>query len=161
VLFVGLTHPFSPRWQAGLDLRVSSLGGTPEIGLLPALPATGNTYTTSAQLIGSAVFGASDVFVANASHLRGSLLTGSSLGITERLQFARWIFEPSLRYYRQRDLNDVRITRWAPGMKLAYRARERLTLEAEATLERTHTAGPAVDDDTTRRFYFVGYRWDF
>jgi tetratricopeptide (TPR) repeat protein len=161
VFFVGLTHPFSPRWQAGFDLRVSSLGGLPEIGLIPALPSTGNVYTTSAQLIGTAVFGASDVFVANASHLRGSLLSGTSLGVTERLQFDRWVFEPSLRYYRQRDSNDVRITRWAPSMKLGYRAAERLTLEAEATLERTRTVGPAVDDDTTRRFYFVGYRWDF
>jgi hypothetical protein len=161
VFFVGLTHPFTQRWQAGVDVRVSSLGGTPEIGLIPALPSTGNVYTTSAQLIGTAVFGASDVFVANASHLRGSLLNGTSLGITERLQFARWVFEPSLRYYRQRDVNDVRITRWAPSVKLGYRAHERLTLEAEATLERTHTVGPAVDDDTNRRFYFVGYRWDF
>ncbi len=161
VVYVGLTHPFSPRWQAGIDLRVSSLGGTPEIGLLPALPSTGNVYTTSVQLIGTGIFGKNDVLVVNASHLTGQLLTGLSVGVTERLQFDRWIVEPSLRYYRQRDSNEVRITRWSPTLKLGYRARERLTLEAEATLERTRTVGPTVNDETTRRFYFVGYRWDF
>jgi hypothetical protein len=161
VVYVGLTHAFSPRWQAGIDLRLSSLSGTPEIGLLPALPSTGNVYTTSGQIIGVGIFGASDVLVVNASHLTSSLINGTSLGITERLQFDKWVFEPSLRYYRQRDSNEVRITRWSPSFKLGYRVRERLTLEAEATVERTRTAGPAIDDETTRRFYFVGYRWDF
>jgi hypothetical protein len=129
--------------------------------LLPALPSTGNVYTTSGQIIGVGIFGASDVLVVNASHLTSSLINGTSLGITERLQFDKWVFEPSLRYYRQRDSNEVRITRWSPSFKLGYRVRERLTLEAEATVERTRTAGPAIDDETTRRFYFVGYRWDF
>jgi tetratricopeptide (TPR) repeat protein len=161
VVYVGLTHPFSPRWQTGFDARVSSLGGTKEIGLLPALPSTGNVYTVSAQLIGTGIFGSSDVLVVNVSHLDSRLLTGVSFGITERLQFDRWVIEPSLRFYRQRDTNDVRITRWSPAVKLGYRAAERLTLEAEATLERTRTTGPNVDDDTTRSFYFVGYRWDF
>jgi tetratricopeptide (TPR) repeat protein len=162
VVYVGFTHPFTPKWQAGADLRISSLSGTPEIGLLPAQPSTGNIYTWSAQLIGTGLLGNGDVTVVNASYLTGSINKAMSIGITERLQLReRWVFEPSLRYYRQHDSKDVKIWRAAPGFKLSYRLLDRLELEAEATFERTHTTSPTLDEDSTRRFYFIGYHWEF
>jgi hypothetical protein len=162
VFYLGFTTPITPRWQAGADFRLSSLSGTPQIGLLPATVSTGNVFTYSAQAIGAGIFGNGDVLVLNASYLTGTLNKGTSLGLTERLQLAeRWVVEPSLRYYRQTSTSGVRLSRISPGFKLSYKVRERLLLEAEGTWERTHTISPTVDDTTTRRFYFIGYRWDF
>jgi tetratricopeptide (TPR) repeat protein len=162
VFYVGMTTPITQRWQVGADFRLSSLSGTPEIGLLPATVSTGNVYTYSAQVIGSGLFGRNDVMVLNASYLTGTLNRGTSLGITERVQVGELVVvEPSFRYYRQTSSNEVRLTRLSPGLKLSYKLRERMQLEGEATWERTHTTSPTVDDTTTRVFYFVGYRWDF
>ena len=95
-------------------------------------------------------------------HLVGGVETGLSLGLTERVQFAeKWIFEPSLKYYRQHDNHDVKLTRTSPGFKLSYRLQERIQLESEVTFEKSRTVGPTINDETTRRFYFLGYRWDF
>lgn len=162
VLYTGVTTPITQHWQVGADFRLSSLTGTPEIGLLPATVSTGNVYTYSAQIIGSGLFGATDVMVLNGSYLTGTLNKGISLGLTERVQLGeRWIVEPSFRYYRQTSTSDVRMTRLSPGFKMSYRVRERLALEFEATLEHTHTTSPTVDDTTKRGYYFLGYRWDF
>ena len=162
VVYLGVTYPLSPAWQVGADVRVSSLTGTPEIGLLPANPSTGNVQTYSAQLIGSGLLARNDVMVLNGSYLTGQLNKGLSLGLTERIQFAeKWIFEPSLRYFRQKDNNDVTLTRTTPGFKLSYRLFERVQLESEVTFEKSRTVSPTIDDETTRRFFFVGYRWDF
>lgn len=162
VFYVGVTYPLSPVWQIGTDVRISSLTGTPEIGLLPATPSTGNVYTYSVQLIGSGLFGRNDVMVLNGSYLTGQLSKGLSLGLTERVQFAeKWIFEPSLKYYRQNDNHDVKLTRTSPGFKLSYRLQERIQLESEVTFEKTRTVSPTINDETTRQFYYLGYRWDF
>ena len=162
VLYAGLTHAFNPRWQLGADVRLSSLSAVPEVGLLPATPGTGNVFTYSTQLVGSSLWGINDVVVLNVSYLTGPLTHGFSAGLTERLPLgARWVVEPSLRYYRQHDDMGVRLTRTAPGFKLSYRLRDTMVLEGEATFERTRTVGPRIDDDTLRHFYFLGYRWDF
>jgi tetratricopeptide (TPR) repeat protein len=162
VFYVGATYPISPVWQLGADVRISSLTGTPEIGLLPATPSTGNVYTYSVQLIGSGLFARNDVMVLNGSYLTGQLNKGLSLGLTERVQFLeKWVFEPSLKYYKQKDIHDVDLTRTSPGFKLSYRLQERIQLESEVTIEKTRTVSPTVNDESTRRFYFLGYRWDF
>ena len=162
VFYVGMTYPITPAWQIGTDVRISSLTGTPEIGLLPATPSTGNVYTYSVQLIGSGLFARNDVMVLNGSYLTGQLNKGLSLGLTERIQFAeKWVFEPSLKYYKQKDNHDVNLTRTSSGFKLSYRLRERIQLESEMTFEKTRTVSPSINDETTRRFYSLGYRWDF
>ena len=162
VFYAGFTTPVSPRLQVGADVRVSSLSGTPEVGLLPATVSTGNVYTYSVQVIGTSLFGKNDVMVLNASYLNGALNQGLSVGLTERVQVGELVvFEPSFRYYRQTGTDDVRLSRISPGFKLSYRLRERMQLEGEATWERTHTTSAVVDDTTTRVFYFFGYRWDF
>jgi tetratricopeptide (TPR) repeat protein len=162
VMYLGVTQPITPKWLLGADVRVSSLTGTPEIGLLPAAPSTGNVYTYSLQLIGNSLLKQNDVLVLNGSHLTGELNKASSIGLTDRVPFGeKWVFEPSLKYYRQKDNQDVKLTRTTPGFKLSYRLASRVYLEAEATWEKSQTTSATVDDETTRRFYFVGYRWDF
>jgi tetratricopeptide (TPR) repeat protein len=163
VAYLGFTHPFAKSWQVGADVRYSSLSGVPEIGVASAIAGTGDVWTYSAQLIGSGLVGTSDVFVANASYLRSQTQAAESIGLTERFQWGEpWIFEPSYRYYRQRDnASSSHLTRSVPGLKVTYRIRERFALEAFATWEKSHTTSPTIDDNTTRRFFYLGYRWDF
>jgi len=163
VAYLGFTHPLTKNWQVGADVRYSSLTGVPEIGLASAIAGTGNVWTYLAQVIGSGLVGTSDVFVANASYLTSSAQRAASIGLTERFQLGpAWILEPSYRHYVQRDsASSSRLTRSVPGLKVTYRIRERFALEAFATWERTHTVSPTIDDDTTRRFFYLGYRWDF
>ena len=163
VAYLGFTQPLTKNWQVGADVRYSSLTGVPEIGLASAIAGTGSVWTYSAQLIGSGLVGTSDVFVANASHLTSSTQSAASIGLTERFQLGQaWILEPSYRYYSQRDRSSSsRLTRSVPGLKVTYRIRERFALEAFGTWEKTHTRSPTIDDNTTRRFFYLGYRWDF
>jgi tetratricopeptide (TPR) repeat protein len=162
VFLASVTHQFTRQWQLGGDVRVSSLTAIPAFGALAAVPATGNIYTYSAQAIGTGLVDMNDVTVFSASYLTGTLNKAWSAFANSRLQVAeRWLVEPSFKWYRQRDNADVQLVRITGGLKLSYRVLEKVMLESEFTLENSHTTGALIDDDTTRRFYYVGYRWDF
>lgn len=162
LFYVGVTQPLTSKWQLGADVRVSSLSATPGIGLLPGTRGTGMVYTYSLQAIGSSLFGNGDVTLLNASRLTGAVNRAFSTGIAERLTLGeRWVVEPSLRWYHQRDDLDVSVGRISTGLKLSYKVRETLLLDAEVNWERTRTEGESADNVTARRFYYLGYRWAF
>jgi hypothetical protein len=148
-------------WQLGFDFRVSSLSGTPAVQSLPATPGTGNVYTYTLQAIGNSLTRFQDILVVNASALRGGLFDAWLVGVDYRFVVLQTLtLEPLLKYYRQRDNVGLDLTRTTPGFRASWRIRDRFSLEAEFDLERTHSSGPLVDDDVTRRFFYVGWRWD-
>lgn len=161
VYLVGVTQLLSPKWQLGFDFRVSSLDGTPAVQSLPASPGTGNIYTYTLQAIGNSLTKYQDILVVNGSALRGDLFDAWLLGLDYRFVVLQNLtIEPLFKYYRQEDNKGITLTRTSPGLRLAYRIRERFTLESEFDLERSHQVGPLIDDDVTRRFFYVGWRWD-
>ncbi len=162
VYLVGITQPFAEKWQLGFDFRVSSLTGTPAIGVLPAIPGTGNVYTYTGQVIGTSLTRFQDILVVNGSVLRGSMLDGVQAGIDWRfVPFALWTVEPAFKYYHQTDNTGTRLTRLTPGIRLIYQLRERLSLEAEYDYEHTRSSGATLDSTESRHFFYIGWRWDF
>jgi hypothetical protein len=161
VYLVGLTQQLSEKWQLGFDFRLSSLTGTPATQQLPATPGTGNVYTYDLQAIGSGLTRYQDILVVNGSVLRGELFDAWLVGLDYRFVVMQNLtLEPLLKYYDQKDNQGIKLTRASPGFRIAYRLRDHFTLEAEFDVERSRQLGPLVDDVTTRRFFYVGWRWD-
>jgi len=158
---LGLTQQLSQKWQVGFDARVSSLSGTPAVQALPATPGTGNVYTYTLQAIGNGLTKYQDILVVSGSALRAGQFDAWLVGFDYRLVVLQDLtLEPLLKYYRQNDVQGLHLTRTSPGLRASWRIRERFSLEAEFDLERTHSAGPLVEDNVTRRYFYLGWRWD-
>jgi len=163
---IGFTTPVSQKWQVGADARLTNVGALPEVVIngivVPAQPATGDIYSYTAQAIGSNLYSSRDTNVFSATYLDGPTQQGYQLAFNNLSLIAeRWTVEPALRYYSQKDDQQVKLTRWTPGLRIAYRVRDSVTLETEFNWEQSRTVSPTSQEDTRRGFYYVGYRWNF
>lgn len=162
---VGVTTPVGEHWQVGADVRLVKVGALPEVVVngvtMPAQPATGNVLSYSLQSIGSNLYSARDSSVFTVMRISGPSYDGwlatynNVTGLFERISF-----EPSLRYYHQRDTTDVKLARVSPSLRLSWRPTQASVLELDYLLERTRTTAPTTSDTTTRHFLSVGYRLD-
>jgi tetratricopeptide (TPR) repeat protein len=161
LLFLGFTHPVTPKLQLGADVRESRVSGTGASGNLPEAPGTGIVRFYSALVARTGLLGANDVGIVNAGSVRGETFRGSSLNLSHVLATERWRTELLLRWYRQRDNQDAVLRRSTPTLRIGYRVRASVSLEAELGTETTTNEGPRQSDRTRRRFFSLGYRWDF
>jgi hypothetical protein len=163
---VGVSQPLTDHWQASADVRLTNVGPLPQITIagttFAAQPGTGNVMNYDLQGTGSNLFSSRDVNVLVLTYLKGPTFRGELLGLTNLtgLRDNTVDLGPSLRLYQQRDNLGVRTLRVTPGLRADYRLTPRLTLESEATLEWSRATSAAQRDDTTTRFYYVGYRYD-
>ena len=158
----GVTQQVSPQWQLGLDVRWSSLSGTPPFASLPATPTTGSVWTYTGQAIGSGLAKLQDILVLNVGVLNGRELRAQNAGIDYR--FVPWsmlTLEPMFAWYHQTDDQGQHLTRLSPGLRASYRIFNRFTIEGQFALERTTTVGNLIDNTIQRYFYYIGWRWDF
>ena len=158
---IGLTHPFSARWQLGADVKLSRVSGTSAVGQYPAAPPSGNLWVYTVQAIGTGLLNSNDVFVASLSLNRAETFDGTSASVSYVRVIERWRLEAGLKYYGQTDLNDLRLTRWTPNAKAGYRWGEHLTFEGEAGAEISRLRGPTQSEDSRRHYFNIGFRWDF
>jgi hypothetical protein len=160
LLFLGFTHPVTPKLQLGADVRESRVSGTGESGNLPETPGTGIVRFYSALAAKTGLLGANDVGIVNAGSVRGQTFRGSSLNLSHVLATERWRTEVLLRYYHQRDNQDTVLRRSTPTLRVGYRLRASVSLETELGTETTTNEGPRQSDRVRRRFFSLGYRWD-
>jgi len=162
---IGFTTPVGEKWQLGADARLTKVGALPSVEVngivLPAQPATGNIYNYSLQAIGTNLYSGRDTSVWNVTFLDGPEQTGYQVSYNNLTALGAWTLEPSLRYYRQKDIREVTLERWTPSLRITYQAGTNVALESELSWERTVTVGPGSRDETRRGFYYVGYRWNF
>ena len=160
---IGFTTPVAAKWQAGADARLTNVGPLPSVEVngivLPAQPATGDIYSYTFQAIGSNLYSRRDTSVFSLTYVTGPAQDGYQVSYNNLSTLGDWTLEPSLRYYTQEDNQAVKLERWTPGLRLTYRVRDSLALEAEFTWEQSQTIGPMSRDDTSRGFFYVGYRW--
>jgi hypothetical protein len=160
LLFLGFTHPVTPKLQLGADVRESRVSGTGASGNLPEAPGTGIVRFYSALAAKTGLLGTSDVGIVNVGSVRGETFRGASYNLSHVVATERWRTEVLVRWYRQRDDQDAVLRRITPTLRLGYRIRTSVSLEAEVGAETTTNEGPRQSDRTRRRFFSLGYRWD-
>lgn len=75
---------------------------------------------------------------------------------------ASWSLDTTLSWYSQHDSNtNTDVDRFSPSLRPSYKWKQNITLEAEFGEEHTTSKGPLTEDKTTRRYWSLGYRWDF
>ena len=160
---VGVSHPFSPRWQAGFDVQSAHTSSTVGSVNQPAQPDTGTIYTYTGNLIGTGVFTQRDVNVISVSHIVAPTYDGNSYSLTNRLLWgASWSLDTTLSWYSQHDSStNTDVDRFSPSLKPSYKWKQNITLEAEFGEEHTTNKGILTEDTTRRRYWSLGYRWDF
>ena len=158
----GVTQQVSAQWQLGLDVRWSSLTGTPPFQGLAASPATGSVWTYTGQAIASGLAKLQDILIFNAGMLNGTQLRAQNAGVDYRfVPLAGLTLEPMFAWYHQTANQGPSLTRLSPGLRLSYRIAQRFAIEGQFALERTTTTGDLINDTIQRYFYYVGWRWDF
>ncbi|MDP2008098.1 MAG: hypothetical protein Q8K45_20710 [Rubrivivax sp.] len=161
---LGVTTPISPQWQAGADLRYTSTGAVaPVPDILPTgLPASGDIWSVSLQLIGTNLYSPRDTHVVIVNFVNGPTFQGKLLSYNNSsMVFGTWQLEPSLKLYRQSDSTGTTSSRWSPGLRLTWRVVPQAALESEVNVENAKTSGPQRNESSSRTFFYVGGRYDF
>jgi hypothetical protein len=160
---VSVAQTVNKQWQASADLRYSAIGALPAVGDFGATQATGGQYTVSAQVVGTNLYSNRDInnislSLMNTPFFRGAQLSYSNL--TTLADDGALTLEPSLRFYTQKDKQEVTLTRIGPGVRSSWRASRRASLLAELLYEDSRSRGPTGNDHTKSAFFYVGYRYE-
>lgn len=166
----GVTHPFNSTWQLGGDVRLTRITGTdgvidPVSGMLEGNSTdSGDLWTYSLQAIATGLFTERDVTVLSGSLIAADTYDGQSFSLTNRALFgANWTLDSTLNWYNQSGPNGGDLSRLSPTFRIGYRIKDSVTLEAELGAENSDTTNAALmtSDQNRRRYYSIGYRWDF
>lgn len=182
---IGVTHPLTENWQVGVDYRMSSISSTePVKAVLPlaligtclgeidpinetciidtaSQQSSGMNHVVTFQAVGTNLFFANAVGVANLSLIQAPTYDGQSLSVGYVLPFwEKWRLDTNLRYYTQKDDSENKQDRFSPSLKLAYQWRTSLFLEGEVGHEVSNSTGPTRDDHSKRDYMYMGVRWD-
>jgi len=158
----GLTHPVTRVWQVGADVQVSRVSHTDGTNNFPATPGSGYITTVTGQAIATGLFAVRDISVAALSRVSADTYSGLAARITSRAPFGPyWTLDGALFWYGQDNDDGSTLQRISPVARLSYVWRNSMTLEAEFGIERTVARSAFAEEITLRRFFSLGYRWDF
>jgi tetratricopeptide (TPR) repeat protein len=158
----GLTHPISNVWQIGADFRASRISHTDGTNNVPGIPGTGYVYAYTGQVIGIGLFAKRDVSVVSVSRITGLGYDGFAARLAGRTPLGeRWTLDGSMLWYEQNNDNGSTLQRVSPTARLSYRWGNSMTLEFEGGAENTSTRSATIEEKSRRRFFSLGYRWDF
>ena len=165
----GATKQMSLHWQLGGDIRASRTSATKNVTdnlgtVILGSPATGTSYTYSAQAIGTDTIFKDDTSVISASYIDDPTFQGQTLGFTHLATFkTKYKVDSSLNLFHSKTNAAVRTVKMTPSIRLAYQWRENTALEAEFGVEKTLINDPIAltHEKDLREFMFVGYRWDY
>jgi tetratricopeptide (TPR) repeat protein len=165
---LGATWPFTQKWQVGGDLRLFNTTGLPASGttalegILDAQASRGVEKSVSAQVVGSGIYKAGDIWSASASVTTSSAVNGEALGLNNHLPFANgWVMDSLLQFRRQTDQSGGVTRYFSPLVRGAYNLRDNLALEMDCAIERAFYDGAMSSTATTRYSTSVGMRLDF
>jgi hypothetical protein len=165
---VGMSHPVNSKLRLVTDFRISNTGGTGTYystvtsAFEPGSPGSGNQYALSGQAIGNNLLFENDVGIANATLTKTPTSTGQSLLFTQVQTFkTKWRLDVSLFLYNQNSTFDTHQTQIRPSLTVNYRMDDSWNFTAEGGIEQYHTSSANANDKTRRKYFYVGYRWDF
>ncbi len=183
---VGVTHPLTPRWQVGVDYRLSQISATAPVDAVIPLAAIGtclgtvdtlnNTcvfstaaqqgggknHVVSFQAIGNSLLFANAVGVGNISLISAPTYSGQASSVSYVLPLNdQWRFDLNLRYYTQKDKLGATQNRVSPSFKASWQWQNSLYLEGEFGREISKSVSEERSDRTDREYMYMGLRWDF
>jgi hypothetical protein len=161
---VGVNHPLNDKWQIGGDINVTSLSSTRGAGIVPPQIASGTAKAFSLQVIANNALLENNTDVLNMTYINAPTYTGQNYSFNHVSQMFenRLRFDLSLRYYVQNDASQARLWRFSPTLRVSYRILPNVSLEGEGGKEVGHqTDAQGTKTDSTRRYYYLGYRWDW
>jgi hypothetical protein len=124
--------------------------------------ASGKNHVVTFQAVGTNLFSANAVGVANLSLIQAPTYTGQALSVGYVLPFwEQWRIDTNLRYYTQKSDSGDKQDRISPSLKLSWQWRASLYLEGEMGREVSNSSGPTRNDHSRRDYVYVGLRWDF
>jgi outer membrane protein assembly factor BamA len=142
---------------------VTNLSDTNGSAGVEAMDGTGNEYFYNLQLTGSNLIKAGDIAILGVRYANADTTRTTSLSLNTRYPFSQKLrVNPRLRVdYRNNTTDDTDQFIYRPSLRLTYRAKGRLQLEAEAGGEWSDRE--IVDGSEKDRSYFaiIGYRMDF
>ncbi len=161
---LGVTTPLNKQWQVGGDIRLTKVDAiAPVPVILPdGQAATGNIWGYGAQLIGTNLYSERDTHVISASLQRAPTFSGVLVMYNNLTAVSEgWQLEPSLQFYRQTATDGLRLNRWKPGLRLAWRVVTSAVLETSVDYEISTITSPLRNEKTNRLFYYFGGRYEF
>jgi hypothetical protein len=163
MLSIGVSQALSTRWQVGFDAQSAHTSAYVGTVNYQGRADTGDIYTYTGNVIGTGLFTQRDVNVLNISRIDAPDYTGNSYSLTNRLLWGpNWGLDMTLSWYSRHDtITDSKLERFTPVLKPSYKWKENITLEAEFGEERTTTTTPTTEEKNNRRYWSLGYRWDF
>ncbi|MEQ1590223.1 MAG: hypothetical protein ABL902_07710, partial [Gallionella sp.] len=125
--------------------------------------SAGTSYAWSAQAIGNNLLWNNDLGIANYSYSSSDTSKGHNLSFSQVATFKeKWRADTSLSLSRTSSNNDSLTTQVRPSLTLNYRKSDRLSFSGEGGVEYFHSSGAnSSDSKTFRKYFFLGYRWDF
>jgi len=164
-VMVGMTQPISTRLKWGGDIRVTNTSSYESYDILQSSRVTFPrlwAHVYSAQLAGNNLFFNNDLGVASASFTNAGTFNGRELSFSQVATFRQKLqINISLRLYAENNNIGVNLTSINPSFRLGYHMNQSMNFEVGAGLLLTHTNGPIQDDKARRRYFNLGYRWDF
>jgi hypothetical protein len=160
---VGVSQSLSTRWQLGFDVQTAHTSATVGTVNQPAQPDTGDIHTYTGNVIGTGLFTQRDVNVLSISRIDAQDYTGNSYSLTNRLLWGpSWGLDVTLSWYNQQTTStNSELERFSPVIRPSYKWKDKITFELELGEERTTTRSPTTEDKSQRRYWSLGYRWDF
>ena len=145
-----------------MDLTGASLSSTPESGGVAATLDSGTDLIVSTQALGYGLFGRGDVSSFGLQVQDGDATSALSVGLNTQFPLGgAWRIGPRLRVDRREFHADgSEQLLYAPGLRTELRGKH-LSLEFEGGAEFGTRSLDVADEDTTRYYLSLGYRYDF
>ncbi len=160
---LGVSHPITEKLQVSGDVTAFNLSGTSASGGVAATDGTGTDFVYNLQLVGSNLVKPGDITIAGLRYSDAGNRDIYSLNLNTRYPVtSEFRVNPRFRmdYSNNRDDGTDQIT-YRPSLRLDYRIKRRLRLEAEIGGE--YSDREIVDGSEESNSYFInlGYRADF
>ncbi len=161
----GMTQPYSSRLKIGGDVRVSNTTSYESYDALlnakTVFPRS-RIYVYTAQLVGNNLLFSNDLGVASASYTNANTYKAKTLTFSQVATIRQsWQLNIALQLYIENNVLTGYQRRVSPSFNASYRLNQSLNFEAGGGLAQIHTSSPTLDNKIRRKFFNLGYRWDF
>lgn len=175
-LAVTYSRPINAKLQGNVDFTMTNTGGYPgstrvipgaNPPLNPAQPAIGSEFYYGAQLVGSGLVFANDIYIMSARYANNERSRTYTADINARIPITgSFRLSPRARYgFRNDKLTASTFRQFQPTLRVNYYPMRQSEIEFEigANLSRQHQVSPGVNAISTERgiVLSLGYRLDF